>query len=163
MKYDIKRCANMIGGRQGWAYVCNSMRFAVLVADKDLPQEYDEYKTYGKVRVVKQYKDGAEMAVTGTLACENGKWSISGGGCGIHAQFTYDDAKELVIGANTPVIRKDDVVAIAQHSDNSRFISLMLYKVGAIDIHCTTICRLVELSDDEMEQVMKDAERWCDR
>ena len=164
MKYDIKRVANMIGGRQGWAYICNSTRFAVLMADKDMPQEYgEEYQTFGQVRVIKTYKDGSETAITGTLELDNGKWKIGCGGVGIHAGFGFSDAMELVNNANMPIVRKDDVVAIAQFSKKESFISLMLYKIGNVDPHCTTVTSLTPLSDEEMEQVMKDAERWCDR
>ena len=33
MKNDIKTAGNIIYGRQGWAYICNSLKFAVLKAD----------------------------------------------------------------------------------------------------------------------------------
>ena len=164
MRNDIQISGNIIGGRQGWAYICNSMRFTVLKADMDKEQEYgaDGYNTFGQVRVAWNYKSD-ELTLTGTLECENGTWMIGSGGCGIHSQFGFSDMMESINDANNPVIRKDDIVAIALFSQESKFATLNLFKVGKIDSNCITVTTFIPLTAEEMEQVKNDADRWCNR
>lgn len=161
-KNDIQINGNVIGGRQGWAYICNSMKFAVLKADLEQDQEYDSFKTFGNVRVIWDYR-GTDSCMTGTLEVENGKWSIGSWGCCIKADFGFHDMIESINDANLPVIRKDDVVAIAMYSDRIDFASLSLFRVGRIDINCQTVTRLTPLTDEEMQEIKKDADRWCNR
>ncbi len=164
MRNDIQINGNIIGGRQGWAYICNSMRFAVLKADMEKEQEFgaDGYSTFGDVRVIWNYK-GEESTARGILECENGEWKIGGWGCCIHSQFGFSDMMESINEANNPVIRKDDIVAIALFSQKSKFAVLNLFKVGKIDINCQTITRLTPLTDEEMQEIKKDADKWCNR
>lgn len=159
---DIQINGNVIGGRQGWAYICNSMKFAVLKADMDKEQEYDDFKTFGQVRVIWNFR-GHENSSEGTLEVEKGKWSIGSWGHCLKASFGFHDMMESIERANLPVIRKDDVVAVALHSKKFEFASLMLFKVGNIDINCQTVTRLTPLTDEEMQEIKKDADRWCNR
>lgn len=161
MKNDIMVAKNMIGGRQGWAYICNSRRFAVLRADLDLPQEYADYDQYGDVKLVKTYKDGRDLGKAGQLVCDKGTYKITSGGCMLSSRFGFEDCMELVDGANLPVLHEGDIVAVAQYSKQTRTALMLLYKVGRVDPHCMTMATLTELTDDEMAQVAKDADRWC--
>ena len=162
MKNDIQINGNIIGGRQGWAYICNSMKFAVLKADMDKEQEYDDYKTFGKVRVIWNYR-GHENASVGTLEVENGKWSIGSWGCCLKAGFGFHDMVKSIEESNLQVIRKDDVIAVATFSNKIEFAWLSLFKVSSIDSNCTTMAELIPLNEDEMAEIKKDAERWCNR
>lgn len=161
MKNDINVVNNMIGGRQGWAYICNSRRFEVLKADLDAPQEYEDYQQYGDIRLVKTCKDGGEISHEGQLVCENGVYKITSGGCMLSGSFGFGDCMELIENANLPVLHEGDVVAVAKYSKYSHTALLSLYKVGKIDMFCQTMTRFTELTDDEMAQVAKDADRWC--
>lgn len=162
MTNDIKVVKNMIGGRQGWAYICNSMKFAVLKADLDAPQEYPNYFEYGNVKVVTKARAGErELAHEGQLVCEDGVYKITSGGCMLSGSFGFEDGMELIENANIPTMREGDIVAIARYSKQTRTALLLLYKVGKIDMFCQTMTRLTELTDDEMAQVAKDADRWC--
>ena len=164
MANEIIINGNIIGGRQGWAYICNSMKFAVLKADMDKKQEYgaDGFSTFGDVRVIWNYR-GHENASVGRLEANKGEWSIGGWGCCLKADFGFHDMMESIEESNLPVIRKDDVVAIALFSKDIQFASLTLFKVGKIDINCQTITRLTPLTDEEMQEIKKDADRWCNR
>lgn len=162
MRNDIQINGNIFGGRQGWAYICNSMRFAVLKADMEKEQEYDSFKTFEKVRVIWNYK-GHENAMSARLEVENGNWAIGNGGCCIKADFGFYDMIESIEDANCPIIRENDVVAIALYSADIHFASLNLFKVGKIDINCQVVARLIPLSEDEMQEIKADAEKWCNR
>lgn len=160
MRLDIKVNGNMIDGRQGWAYICNSMRFAVLKADMDKEQKYDDFKTFGKVRVAYTHR-GHESFITGRLEVESGKWMIGSWGCMLKGDFGFFDKVESIATANLQTIRKDDVVAISLYSVDHEIASLLLFKVGSIDSNCQTVTTLKPLTDEEMAQVKADAERWC--
>ena len=157
--HDIKVNGNIIGGRQGYAYICNSMKFAVLMADMDKDQKYEDYQTFGKVRVAYTHR-GHESFTVGTLEVEKGNWSIGSWGCCLHSQFGFTDMYESIQEANVPVIRKGDIVAIALHSKKIEFVSIMLFKVGAVDSNCQTVTRFIPLTDEEMENVKKDGNAW---
>lgn len=162
MKVDVKVSGNMIDGRQGWAYVCNSGNVVVLKADMDAPQEYDDYKTFGQLKVGFNHR-GHESFGYGHLEVEKGKWSIGGWGCGIHADFGFSDMMELIDGAGLPKVRQDDIVAVALYTKELRAATLSLFKVGRVDINCMTIARLIPLTDEEMKEVAQDVNRWVNR
>jgi hypothetical protein len=162
MKIDIQINGNVIGGRQGWAYICNSMRFAVLKADLDKEQEYKDFQTFGNVKVIWNYR-GEENGANGTLEISDGKWKIGGHGCMLKASFGFSDMMDGIENANIPTVRKDDIVAIATYSKQYEVAVLSLFKVGRIDIHCTTMASLTPLTDEEMQAVKADAVRWCNR
>ena len=162
MKNDIKIHGNIISGRQGWAYICNSMKFAVLKADMSKEQEYEDYKRFDKVRVAKEYRNH-ELVHVGQLEVNKGKWSIGGWGCCISADFGFSDMMKSVEESNMQVVRKGDIVAIALIMSDIEFVSLMLFRAGAIDMNCMTMTDLTPLTDEEMQEVKEDAERWCNR
>lgn len=162
MKYDITVSGNLISGRQGFAYICNSGRFTVLKADTEKEQEYKGYNQFEKVRVAWNHRNH-ETHSTGALVCENGNWSISGGGACLHSGFSFNDMLEDVSNAGLPILRCDDIVAVALISKKCEFIWLQLFKVGKVNPNCMTMATLTPLTDDEMKAVAEDAERWCDR
>lgn len=163
-EYDIKTADNSIGGRQGWAYVCNAHEIPVLVANLDNHSEYDmeNYRKFNTVNVYVNNKMG-DFTVDGTLTLSEGKWKIISGGCFISASFNYHDSKRLIDGATAPVIHKDEVVAIAVYSDKHQVSCLQLYKARRIDPYCTVICNLEPLTEDEMKDVVENAKRWLSR
>lgn len=161
MKYDIKVIGNAIGGRQGWAYILNSGEIPVLRADMDAPQEYDAYKTYGTVRVAWNHRN-RELFHETTLANDDGKWKLVSGACFLSASFGYEDFMECLEGSQAPVVRKGGVVAIATYSNASRTACTKLYKVGRVDINCMTCANLTPLTDEEMQEVVKNANKWLD-
>lgn len=163
MRNDIQIHGNIIGGRQGWAYICNSRSFAVLKADMDKEQKYDDFKTFENVRVVWKGLRGDEIMAVGTLEVEKGNWKIGGHGCCIHAGFDFTDMIESIEESNLQVIRKGQIVAIALFSKKVEFASLMLFKIGSIDVNCITMADFIPLTDEEMQEVKADAEKWCNR
>ena len=164
MKYDIRTAGNSIGGRQGWAYICNSGEVTVLKADLDKAQEYEEYKTYGKARVVWNYR-GHEAFSTCELAynaCHGEAfWELTSWGCCLSASFGISDALELIEDSQLPVVRKGEVIAIASYSTKSAI--LRLYKIEHVDIHCQTVARLIPLTEEEMAEVVKNMNKWLNR
>ena len=165
-KNDIQTKSNSIGGRQGWAYVCNSGEITVLKADLDIPQEYDEYQTFGNARVVWNYR-GSECFKTCRLAknsCHGETfWELSSGGSYLSASFSAYDAIEMIEDTQTPIVRKDEIVAIASFSKSQKLAYLQLYKMDRVDIHCSTVVKFEKLTYEEMQEVVKKANRWCNR
>lgn len=161
-KNDIQINGNIIGGRQGFAYICNSMIYEVLKADLDKEQEYKGYSQFGKVRVIKKYKD-TEIAIEGTLEAEDGKWTIGGSGCCLKAGFGFSDMMNSIEEASLPRLHEGDIVAIAMYSKKIEFASLSLFKVGKIDSNCMVMAHLIPLDEAEMNIVRQDTERWCNR
>ena len=165
-KWDITTKKNEIGGRQGWAYICNSMAFEVIKIDCDTKSEYEDYIPYDtKVRVARQYKDGTISTIeTGIAYCADKDEFILGCGCiGISSRFSFYDMMELIDNANLPVVHENQVIALGKYSKRLGMAQLHLYKVGNVDTHCSTVAKLIPLNDEEMADVVKNAERWCDR
>lgn len=163
MKYDITVSGNIIGGRQGFAYICNSGKFAVLKADVEKEQEYEGFNQFEEVKVERQTRSNNALHAVGTLVCENAKWYITGGGACLHSSFGFSDMTSLVNNAQLPIVKENDIVAVALISKKCDFVWLNLYKVGRVDLNCITMATLTPLTEDEMNAVAKDAERWCDR
>lgn len=162
-RLDITAVENSIGGRQGWAYICNSCKFAVLRVDFDKEQEYETYKTYGDVRVKTQTKSHGELHTKARLVSDEGTYKLTSWGCGISSSFGYYDAMELIDSANSPMLKADDVVALAKYKKEKKTVFLSLYRVGRVDIHCQTVAILEPLTEEEMKDIVRDAEMWCMR
>lgn len=162
-KFDIKTLFNLIGGRQGWAYICNSNRFSVLKVDLDIEQEYETYKEYGEVRVLSTSRNGFNLITDSRLVWNEGKYQLTSWGCGISGSFGFYDAMELVEGANVPKIKEGEIVALAIYSAMQGSVRLELFKIGKTNIHCQTVATLEPLNEDEMKQIAEDADRWCRR
>lgn len=163
MKLDIKRSNNFIGGRQGFAYICNSGDVKVIKIDLEAPQEYDDYRLYGKVKVAWKYgnKTLGEPCTLVHNSCEGqNSWELTSGGTCLSGSFTYQDAINSIEESQLPLLHPDEIVALAFVTSNS--VTLGMYQVSEkIDIHCTTVATLKELSDIQMDQLVGDAESWC--
>lgn len=162
---DIQISGNSIGGRQGWAYVCNSGEITVLKADLSIKQEYNDFKQYGTVRVIWNYR-GHESYKSTTLewnAChEEARWQLGSAGCCLSSSFGLHDALEMIEETQAPIVRGGDVVAIACYSTEKAF--LKLYRLSdRIDINCQTVATFIPLTDEEMKEVVSNANRWCNR
>lgn len=163
---EINVVANMITGRQGWAYVCNSGKFPVIDVDLNLRQEYETYLIYSKVRLAWEHR-GQELYKTCTVAHQledddnKDVWELTSGGACLSSSFTYGDAIQMMNEARLPIVRKGEVAAIITHSQSYAFISLV--KVTHVDINCMTTAILEPLTDDEMAEFVKDANAWCNR
>lgn len=165
---DIKTCLHSIGGRQGWAYICNSGKFPVIKADFTTPTKYDDsdYRDFGNAARIAWTYRGHESYKTCSLDYSEGEFSFGSGGCCLSARFGFDDALELVADANLPIIRPNDIVAIAKivNKADEQAIVLEMFKLsGRVDINCMTVAKLEPLSDEEMKELVADAERWCNR
>lgn len=165
MNCDIRLFGNVIDGRQGWAYACNSGELTVLVADTEKHVADNGYTRFGKVRVVRPstIKGSRDIKVTGNLEVEGGKWSIGGHGCCLSSRFCFDDKAELIENANTPIVKAGDVVAIALINKSADLAALMLFKVGKIDTNCMVMADLTPLTEEEANEIKKKALEWCNR
>ena len=162
-KFDIQVKGNSIGGRQGWAYICNSGEVTVLKANLDLPQEYEDYKTFGNVRVTWNYS-GQKHYKTCQFAknkCnrEVARWELTSGGSCLSSSFGLHDAIEMIEDSQSQVVNENDVVAIASYSKETAYIQL--YRVGKVDICCETVAVLNPLTEEEMQEVVAHANKWC--
>lgn len=157
MKYDIKVVGNGIGGRQGFAYVCNSGEIKVLEANLEQEQEYTDYATYGKAKLAWNYRDRKHYKPC-QLAFNQGKWEFASHGACISGSFGYHDAMESIREAQLQTLDEGDIVAIAQYTPKNVF--LQLFKLGKVNINCMTAASLIPLTDEEMTEVVKNAKRW---
>lgn len=157
---DIKTLKNMIVGRQGWTYICNSGEIPVLEANLDIPQESADYHIFGKV-CVKCGKTEKPLSIYGNLIYDDDKWYIRNNGCCISNSFGINDMLDLISNSQAPVLTKDQTVAIATHFQ--KMVSLELFRINRIDPHCSVVCEFIPLTDDEMVNVVESAEKWCNR
>lgn len=166
---DIRTAFNSIGGRQGWAYICNSGKFTVIKTDFTTPTKYEnsDFRDFGNsARIAWNYR-GHENYKTCSLDYEDGEFSFGSGGACLSARFGFDDALELIADANLPIIRPGDVVAIAKiliDESMNKCLKLDLFKLSdRIDINCMTVARLEPLNEEEMSEIVRDANKWCNR
>lgn len=159
---DIKIAGNLIGGRQGWAYICNSGDFVVLKEDRTIEQEHEDYKEYkdARVRIGWSYR-GKENYDDACLAWskEIGGYEFTGGGAMIKSDFGLSDAMKMINRANNPIVRENDVVAIAVIDEKSMYLAL--YRVKNVNIHCYTKALLKPLTEDDMQKIKANANKWC--
>lgn len=161
-KFDIQIKGNMIGGRQGWAYICNSLKYPVLKADMDAPQEYEDYKTFSNVRLIYKIGDRDLPKVT-ELTVENGKWSLTSGGSMLKDSFSFSEMTDFLKVTDMQQVRENDIVVVAMFSNNVNFAWLQLFKVGKLDKHCIKMAELIPLTEEEMMEIEQDAYAWCER
>lgn len=162
--YDIQIKGNSIGGRQGWAYICNSMEVTVLntkVTATDVAG-YGEWKQLCNVKLHEVHKN-RDNYYDGELEIENGKFKIGGHGACLSSRFGYTDALELATAANYPVVTADKVVAVVLDMQDTKSVAIKLYKIGRIDPFCMTMTHLEPLTDEEMQEVKTKAVRWLNR
>lgn len=161
---DIQINGNILAGRQGWAYICNSGKFTVLRAEIN-PKEDDEkgYAQFGKVKVSYKSRTHGELDKVGTLEVEKSRWFIGGSGCCIKSGFGYSDMKELMENAQLQTVHAGDIIAVVMDFTNIEFACINLFKVGKVDPNCSVMAELTPLNDEEMEQVKADATKWCNR
>lgn len=158
--YDIITNGNMISGRQGWAYICNSGEVKVLEADMEKPQEYDTYETFGKAKVVNHRGNAYTCTLARSKKDEKWTWSFGSAGTCIHSDFGYSDAMELVENAQLAKIEEGDIVAIAKHTSDK--VALELFRLSRVNSGCMTVATLKELTEEEMIEVGTAATRWVE-
>lgn len=155
MKNDIRISGNIIGGRQGVAYIRNSGKFPVIEINLDVPSA-----EYGEVRF-ETIRGGRTAYVTGTVCAEDGSLFATCYGSSIKASSGYDDLAEMIHESSLPKIRENEPVAIVMHSPSGRYGQIALYKVPKVNTRCSVIATFEVLNENEMAQIRQDAEAWC--
>lgn len=115
-----------------------------------------------KVRVAWDRKDPKWEGMTSRceLMVENGKYGLYSAGCCLADRYTVDDFVNDLENANTPLVHKGQVVAIAHYSRENDVKFLKMMKVSErIDTQCMMVASLKELDDEEMKEVMEYIER----
>ena len=68
--------------------------------------------------------------------------------------FGKNDFIENIENANTPLVHKEQIVAVAHYSKPNGVKFLRMMKVSPrIDTQCMTVATLEDLSDEEMKEV----------
>lgn len=158
--YDIITNGNLISGRQGWAYICNSGEVKVLTADMEKAQEYDTFEKFGKARIINHRGNAYTCTLERSKENEKWKWKFGRGGTCIHNSFGYSDAMELVENAQLAKIEEGDIVAIAKHTSDK--VALELFRLSRVNSGCMTVATLKELDEEEMIEVGRAATRWVE-
>lgn len=161
---DVEVNGNEITGRQGLAYVFNSGEMHAIRCDLDKKQEYRAYKEYSEIKVYDERRDLKSVGTVFHNLC-NGQefWEIAGYGCCLHASFGFHNKMEMLDQVNLPVLKKDDIVAVVEFSKEEQSFSCKLFRVGKVDIFCSTMATLKPLTDDEMIAVRSDVIAWVNR
>jgi len=167
-KADVQIKKNFIGGRQGYAYTFNSGKIKTVKIDLGQYQEYRDCKKWRDV--IKAHKQTSRFDIDKTCSIyhifnDDGSdvWELSCAGAFLSNSFDFNDLMELANNANLPVVNEGDIVALFQFSDLAKAGCVQLFKVGKIDIHCSTVAKLIPLSDEEMKQIADDVQRWVNR
>lgn len=160
---DVRVGSNLIGGRQGLAYVCNSGKIVNIMADANLVQKYSEDGYFQYDTKVKVQPERYDFGITGTLINEKGDWQIVSGGCCLSSSFTFQDHMEMLQESTLPAIQEGDIIALNLVNKKDEFILTLLYKLSKVKPHCMTLAHLIPLTDEEMEEVKQDVIRWASR
>ncbi len=159
-KADVRTAGNMIEGRQGWAYVCNSGNIVVLEADMDQEQKYEDLQIFGPVKVGYTHR-GFNGYVEATLKANNSAWYLGSSGAMLAKDFTFYDQLDCIKFANYPKVEEGSIVAVAMYSKKSTIATLALFKAGKVDVGCMTVANLIPLNEEEMKQVENDVIKWA--
>lgn len=104
---------------------------------------YDGCYEGSKCRVKYQTRNHGEQWTEGKIWCENGEYSIIGGGFGIHERFSYEDMMGMVETANTPMLEEGQEVVVVLHIPEYRTFTAIQMMVADVRPNCITRCRLV--------------------
>lgn len=155
---------NIITERQEIGITMNFGKYPVIGLDIDNKpnKECNSFIIGSRVRVAWDRKDPKWEGMTSVceLMVEKGKYSLSNSGCCLSANFTVYDFIEDIENANTPLVHKGQIVAVAHYSKSigAKFIRMM--KVSPrIDTQCMTVATLADLNDEEMKEVRDFIER----
>lgn len=162
--FDIVIKGNSIGGRQGWAYICNSMEVTVLNAEINANDSFGdgEWKEITPVKL-HEFHRNTNVYYNGMLELEKGQYKIGGHGACLSSRFSYYDAIELAKASNYPLVMKDKIVAVVENMKDAELVIIKLFKIGRIDPFCMTMTKLIPLTEEEMQEVRKKAIKWLNR
>lgn len=92
----------------------------------------------------------AGMYSQGHIYMENGVFAISNNSDVLKAAFGRQDVLDNYHWANTPLVHKGQTVVVVIDQPSLHKCRVALMKVSdRIDIHCSTVARLIELNDEE--------------
>lgn len=125
-------------------------------------EECDGLIVGSKVRVAWDRKDPRWEGMTSTceLVFSEGKYELNSHGCYISAEFTVDDFIRSIENANTPLVHKGQIVAVAHYQKLNGVKLLRMMKVSPrINTQCMTVATLEDLNEEEMKSVREYIER----
>ena len=149
---------NIITERHEIGITMNLGKYPVIGLDMDNKpyKEHDNFIIGSKVRVAWDRKDPKWEGMTSRceLMVDEGKYHLNSHGCCLSAKFTVNDFIEDVENANTPLVHKEQIVAVAHYSKSNGVKFLRMMKVSPrIDTQCMTVATLEDLNDEEMKEV----------
>ncbi len=149
---------NIITERHEIGITMNFGKYPVIGLDMDNKpyKECDGFIIGSKVRVAWDRKDPKWEGMTSgcELMVEEGKYHLNSHGCCLSANFTVHDFIEDLENANTPLVHKEQIVAVAHYSKSNGVKFLRMMKVSPrIDTQCMTVATLEDLSSEEIKEV----------
>ena len=147
----------ILNERSEIAVAINFGFWPVLGIDLDIPQEYDDFRTYGMCNLLHQSRSGkAPFYVKGQLVSENGEFAIDGFGATLTNDFSASDVYEMIRESSWPKIKPGEIVVLATCSRRLNIKFVMFKRVSRrTDIHCFTMAHLEDLTDEEMQDVVR--------
>lgn len=110
----------------------------------------DTYVKGCECRVAWDHADSRYAGMTSKcqLIIENGEYKLTSWGCMLTADYTLFDFLESVKVANTPLVHKGEIVAVAHYSKISgvKFVRLMQVS-KRIDTNCQVVATLNPIED----------------
>ena len=128
------------------AKALNFGKYPVLSVDLDnKPHENENFVIGCNCRVAWDRSDKRYEGMSSKCRLEisDGKYILSSGGGCLKADYCIDDFLENVKNANTPLVHKEQVVAVAHYSRKLGIMFVRLMKVSArIDVLCADVATL---------------------
>jgi len=153
---------NVITERHEIGITMNLGKYPVIGLDMDNKpyKECDGFIVGSKVKVAWDRKDPKWEGMTSRCKLVVGegkyqlKYQLNSPGCCLSADFTVYDFIKDVENANTPLVHKEQIVAVAHYSKSNGVKFLRMMKVSTrIDTQCMTVATLEDLNDEEMKEV----------
>lgn len=153
-----------ITDRQEIAYAMNFGKFPVLSLNREnIPFSDSNYCIGSKCRVAWDRKEPRYEGMTthGHVYLENGRYAISGFGACLKASFGYSDVMKMLEEANAPIVHRGQTVVLVEQFPSCDSCTVSVMKVSdRIDINCSTVATLVELTDEESMKWEEEYKDW---
>ena len=151
----------LLNERTEMAIVINFGKYPVIPVDMDnYPYEEDRSFLKGpiKVRVAWDHKNPRYEGMTTkcTLYVEKGEYKLGYHGSILKGSYGMEDFLADIEEANTPLVHRDDIVAVPHYSKELGVKMVRMMKVSHhIDTNCQVVATLSDVSDEEAKEIKR--------
>ena len=84
---------------------------------------------------------------------------LTQGGWGIHDSFGYSDVIEIARNNQTVIVNPEKIVCVVFNMPKARRAYVRLMKITKVDPHCSTVAKVVPLTEEELADAKKAIKR----